>query len=195
MPYLLPERETYTLEPFWLKLLYCQLLLAALPPQLDGSSFISVAWLWCEVFSRYDSLMQMAQLEVDAIMGVTIISVGLWRKAEQRGHGRGGHFAVVLWMTVLPAPLASSSHCPASAWSPGTCRSCSPSSSTSWSFIAQCCLRCSSLVDSLCRSAYASFVALTASPAAVARGTLVRALLAGVLSQAEVEVHANSGLC
>ena len=66
-------------------------------------------------------------------MGVTIISVGLWRKAEQRGHGRGGHFAVVLWMTVLPAPLASSSHCPASAWSPGTRRSCSPSSSTSWS--------------------------------------------------------------
>ena len=61
--------------------------------------------------------------------------------------------------------------------------------------LAQCCLRCSSLVDSLCRSAYASFVALTASPAAVARGTLVRALLAGVLSQAEVEVHANSGLC
>ena len=120
-------------KQFSLKLLYCQLLLAALPPQLDGSSFISVAWLWCQVFSRYDSLMQMAQLEVDAIMGVTIISVGLWRKAEQRGHGRGGHFAVVLWMTVLPAPLASSSHCPASAWSPGTCRSCSPSSSTSWS--------------------------------------------------------------
>ena len=68
-----------------------------------------------------------------AIMGVTIISVGLWRKAEQQGHGRGGHFAVALWMTVLPAPLAYSSHCPAFAWSPGTCRSCSPSSSISWS--------------------------------------------------------------
>ena len=69
-------------------------------------------------------LMLVAQSEVGAVVGVTIIVVSFWRMAERRGHGRGGHFA-----PVPPAPLASSSHCPFSASCPGLGRLCSSSSS------------------------------------------------------------------
>ena len=138
----------------------------------------------------------MAQLEVDAIVGVTIIIVGFWRMAERRGYGRGGHFAEVLWTTVLPAPLASSSHCPFSARCPGTGRLCSPfSSTTSW-------CSCSVLpivlvLHGLSVLRYASpfVVVLVASPMDGAHGALLPGLLASVLSRAEVEVHVIFGLC